>query len=222
MAVERTTKKSKARSGNPRVRATAIPAPPPPQQVPDAATSASAWVSKEGRGDAEVILLPSGNNALVRRTGPEAFLEQGLIPDMLTPIVEKAIHSKQGLKPQKQKDMLKDPKAMGSIVEMLDRTLCYAVVEPHVSMPPTCTVCDVLDISSANQHKDEKRADYHVFVEDKRIDGVLYADRVDFDDKMFVMNFCLGGTRDLETFRSQSGTSMAGLFDRQELLDATE
>lgn len=196
------------RSGNPAVRAKA--------------TSAGSWVSKEGRGDAEIISLPSGNKALVRRSGPEAFLEQGLIPDRLTPIVEKAIHEKKGLKPKQQEDIMKDPEALGSLVEMLDRTLCYAVVDPIVVMPPTCIVCNALDTISSIQHKDESRSDYHRFDEDERKPGVLYADRVDFDDKMFVMNFCLGGTRDLEQFRRETGASLAGLLGGQVVPGATE
>lgn len=208
MAVQSTPRK-KARSGNPAVRGQDIPQPPSESGSP---TSASNWVSREGRGDTEAVLLPSGNTALVRRTGPEAFLEQGLIPDSVTPIIDEAVRSKKGLKPRAQQELLNDPAALGSLVEMLDRTLCYAVVEPKVSMPPGCVVCSDLDNSKATQHKDAKHKSYHQFVEFTRDDSVLYADRVDLDDKMFVMNFCLGGTRDLQKFRNEYGASVAGVL----------
>lgn len=206
----------KARSGNPATRAqsnrsTKPVVPPDPTQ--NAPTSANKWVSKEGHGDAEIILLPSGNKALVRRTGPEAFLQQGLIPDTLTPIVEKSIHEKRGLRPMKQKELLDDPAALGSLVEMLDRTLCYAVIDPKVSMPPACIHCGELDVQTSKQHKEDFGPAWHEFNPAPRKPGLLYADRVDFDDKMFIMNFCVGGTRDLEKFRRETGVSMAGILD---------
>lgn len=199
---------NKNRSGDPRLRAEAQTQAAQPV-APSTPTPASQWVSKTG-GDAEDLPLPSGNVARVRRVGPEAFLTQGIMPDSITPIVEKAIHSKKGLKPQQQADMAKDPKQIGALMEMLDRTLCYAVVEPRVSMPPVCCVCqepDTLDIA-AHQEGDES---YHEFLPMPREEGVLYADRVDLEDKMFVMNFVVGGTRDLERFRREFGAGMAGV-----------
>lgn len=210
MAVESTTRK-KARSGNPATRAQATPPEPEPQQ-PGTPTRATDWVSREGRGDTEAVLLPSGNTALVRRTGPEAFLEQGLIPDSVTPIIDEAVRSKKGLKPRTKQDLLNDPAAIGSMVEMLDRTLCYAVVEPKVIMPPGCVTCGELNSAKEIRHKDTKHVDYHEFIETPRDADVLYADRVDLDDKMFVMNFCLGGTRDLQKFRHEYGASVAGVL----------
>lgn len=217
-----TTKKSAkkaSRSGNPAARAAAeaVLAPPigghAPQQVsPTEITSPEAWVSVEGRGDAEIITLPSGNKARVRRAGAEAFLAQGLIPDTLTPIVEKAIKSKKGLRPEQGKKIMDDPKQLGSLMEMLDRTTCYAVLEPRAVMPPGCEVCGELDTNSAEQHEKQSREDYHPFVPKPREAGVLYVDRVDLQDKMFILQFTMGGTRDLERFRKQFGSGMAGLF----------
>jgi hypothetical protein len=138
-------------------------------------------------------------------------MAQGLIPDPLTAIVEKGIASKKGLRPQQQIDIAKDPVKLGALVEMLDRTLCYAVVEPRVVMPPECTVCDELDTATAKQHTDQDRKDYHEFAEGERLHGVLYADRVDMEDKSFIMQFTLGGTRDLERFRREHSSALAGL-----------
>lgn len=176
-------------------------------------TTPESWISRTS-GD-EVVTLPSGNRARVRRSGPEAFLEQGLIPDPLTATIEKSIRSKKGLRPEKQVDIMDDPVKLGALVEMLDRTCCYAVVEPHVEMPPTCTECDELDTPRAPWHKDESHERHHKFVERPREPGVLYADRVDMDDKMFILNFTLGGTRDLERFRRELGVGVAGLGSLQ-------
>lgn len=200
-------KKNRNRSGDPRVRASyGIPETPtqPPITGP---TSADQWVSKTA-GDDEDVRLPSGNVARVRRVGPEAFLTQGIMPDSVSPIVEKAIRSKKGLRPQEQAEMVKDPKQLGALMEMLDRTLCYAVLQPEVVMPPACTVCGELDSSQVEVHHDQSLSDFHRFVPGERQPGKLYADRVDLEDKMFVLNFVVGGTRDLERFRGELGAGV--------------
>lgn len=209
------------KSGDPRVRQQDSQ-PLPPTPAPTAATLADSWVSKvEGTG-IEIVQLPSGNAARVRRSGPEAFMAQGIIPDPLTAIVEKAIQSKKGLRPKDEADMARDPKKLGALVEMLDRTLCYAVVEPAVVMPPTCIhviehdgpeekMCGELDTATATQHSDREHPNYHEFMEGERKPGVLYADRVDMEDKLFIMQFTLGGTRDLERFRQQQRSGMASI-----------
>lgn len=200
-----------SKSGNPAKRAAAAKAAPArqPSLPPSGPTSADAWVSRTA-GPEEDILLPSGNVARVRRVGPEAFLTQGLLPDSVTPVVEKAIRQKKGLRPQDQADLAKDPKQVGAMMEMLDRMLCYAVVQPVVVMPPPCKICGKENVQSVPEH-DKANASYHEFQPLDRQPGVLYADFVDLDDKMFIMNFVVGGTRDLERFRSEFGAGLAGL-----------
>lgn len=203
------SKTSTTRSGDPRKKAAAKAAVAQPAVLEP--TSADAWVSKTVGGDDEDIRLPSGNVARVRRVGPEAFLTQDLMPDTITPIVEKAIESKKGLKPRQQAELVEDPEKLGALMEMLDRTLCYAVVQPTVLMPPVCAECGELNSTTTPQHKDESRDDYHTFEPLPRQAGVLYADRVDLEDKMFIMNFVVGGTRDLQQFRREFGAGMAGM-----------
>jgi hypothetical protein len=199
------------RSGDPRVRQQDSHHEPAPAPVtPTAATPAEAWVGVDEKAVA-VLMLPSGNAARVRRSGPEAFMTSGIIPDPLTAIVEKGIRSKKGLPPQKQADIAKDPEKLGAVIEMLDRTLVYAVVEPTVVMPPACVVCDELDTTSAKQHSDKNRDDYHEYKEGDRVAGVVYADRVSMDDKMFIMTWTLGGTSDLERFREEQRRSVASI-----------
>jgi hypothetical protein len=215
MATTSKTSKKAAKSGNPAKRGAAAKAAAYAEIEARQAqiTSPDAWVSREGRGeDATILTLPSGNTCKVRRVGPEAFLTQGLIPDRITPIVEKAIKSKKGMRPEQQAKMVKDPKQLGAAMEMMDRLLCYAVVEPTVLMPPECLVCNEINDSAADQHEDESRDDFHAYQPKPRQAGALYADRVDLDDKMFVMQFSMGGTRDLERFRSEHGAGLAGIL----------
>jgi hypothetical protein len=196
MATSTTTKKKASRSGNPATRAKAV-----------APTAASAWKTNAQIEDVE---LPSGNVARVRRVGPEVFLSQGLIPDSLTAIVEKAVHSKRGLKPVQQKEIMDDPKQVGAALEMMDRVLCYAVVEPLVEMPPACEQCGEYNKDDVLAHKTGPEFT-HRYIEAQRDDDVLYADVVSLDDKSFIMNYCLGGTRDLERFRKEFGAGLGSL-----------
>lgn len=176
--------------------------------ITDAApTSAAAWTKSSA---VETLRLPSGNVCRVKRVGPEAFMSQGIMPDMLAPIVQKSINNKKGLPPQKIEQMATDPKMLGQISEMCDRVTVYAVVEPRVVMPPNCQVCGELNtVATESVHGDGEGK--HEFQEGPRDPALLYVDTVDLEDKMFIMNFCVGGTRDLERFREQQREVVAGV-----------
>lgn len=178
----------------------------------EAPTSANAWKRNKAR---ESLRLPSGNVALVRRVGPEAFMEQGIMPDALAPIVQKAIHDKKGLPPKALDKVVEKPEMMGQMVEMMDRICVYAVIEPVVKMPPGCTICGEQDnVKSAALHEDETLVDYHLFTEAPRDVEALYVDEVDLTDKIFIMNYCVGGTSDLERFRGEHRAAV-GSMDAQ-------
>ena len=174
-----------------------------------AATSARQW-KKTQTGDLE-LKLPSGNTCLVRRLRPEAFLESGMIPDMLSDMVTKAIKTKKGLPPQAVEAMTKDPAALKKGLQMMDEVLCYVVMEPDVQMPPKCGVilpssekpCNAYMDTDDDRHTDPSCADHHVYMEDARDEDTLYADEVDLNDKSFIFQFVLGGTADLERFRQE-------------------
>lgn len=198
--------RNKSRSGDPRRRAEHAQLPPEPITGP---TSASAWVSHVP-ADIEDVRLPSGNVARIRRVGPEAFMSQDIMPDTISPIVEKAIASKRGLRPSDQAQLARDPKKLGAVMEMMDRLLVYAVVSPKVQMPPVCQDCGELNtVATEAQH--DVDAGGHLFNPSPRDENVLYADRVDMEDKTFIMNYCIGGTRDLERFRQQRASAVGGV-----------
>lgn len=182
------------------------------------ATKASEWKGARPTGDNEV-LLPSGNTALVRQLQPEAFLTSGVIPDSLSNMVTKAVQSKKGLPPTAMADVAGDPKKLRSALEMMDRVLCYVVVEPKVQMPPTCKIammgepCETYVDSP--QHTDPKHPHHHDFVEGDRDKDVLYADAVAVEDKMFIFNYSVGGTKNVESFREELSSNVGGLPQRK-------
>ena len=189
------------------------------------ATKASDWKKKGQVGNIE-LELPSENQCLVRRLLPEAFLTSGVIPDTLTDQIQKAIRTKKGLPPDFAEKMAADPSKLREGLKMIDQVVCYVVMEPHVEMPPTCGV--EVDGVVCNQywdipnHTDSNAAGYHTYLEGARNPDVLYADEVDMDDKMFIFQFAIGGTADVERFRGEYGERLAGVPDGQAVQHKTK
>lgn len=150
------------------------------------ATNAKEWKKKSAKS--YELEVPSGNVCLVRRPGPSIFAElSGSIPNSLLgevlPLLEEAERKgKTGdsspVPPEAlaelQDKILKSPQQLSEIVMMADEVTVRCVVEPVVHRVP----------------EDGERD------EDK-----LYVDEVDFEDKIFIMNFVVGGTANLERFR---------------------
>jgi hypothetical protein len=182
---------NKRTSGNPKKRATA-----------------KTWKRNKG----EDLTLPSGNVALVKRPGPAALLNGGVLPDTLMPIIQKAIKSGQGLRPEDEKDLMNDPQKLIEALETMDRLMVMVVVEPEVAFhkhqPINAVDAAWVDIpeSRRNGEKCECGATH------PGSDEIIYTDEVDMDDKMFIFNYAVGGTRDLERFRNEIGSRMGALL----------
>ena len=155
------------------------------------ATSVAEW--KRANKPAP-LKLPSGFTALVKVPGLSTLLAEGLISDTLTPMAEAAVQrGKTGRGPEGPSDeelaaIASDPEKLSKALDTFDKVLVYCVVEPPVTY-----------------YKDE---DGTVIPDEDRDEDVLYSDEVDLDDKMFIFNVCVGGTKDLEQFRSQLGSTV--------------
>lgn len=183
-------------------------------EAPLTPTPAESWVGAVPVAGTD-LRLPSGNVARVRRVSPQAFVNGGFIPDPLTNIVTKAIQSKKGLPPEKVQEMAGDRESIQASLEMFDRVLSYVCVMPHVQMPPRCRECDKY-YNVDDRHKDNTRDDFHVYQESPREPSVLYTDMVDLKDKIFIFQWAIGGTRDLETFRQELPKGLGDLLDVQD------
>ncbi len=182
-------------------------------------TSPQSWKNKV-QTEGSDLLLPSQNVARVRQMSPQAFLTSGVIPDPLTAIIRRAIHTKKGLNPKDLEKMVDDPDTLVSALKMFDQVLTYVTVEPNISMPPPCDV-DMGDdgpcglYADEDVHKNPTKGGHHAYHEGPRDPNVLYADQVEFSDKVFIFQWCLGGTRDLERFRQDLETSVEPLANRK-------
>lgn len=172
-------------------------------------TSIKDWKKQAQVGKHEID-LPSGNTCLAQRLQPEAFLASGTIPDSLSPIVTEAIRTKKGLPPNALDDMTKDPKRIAEAMRMIDQVTCYIVIEPPVYMPPTCEVCEKY-YNDNPAHTDLSHKERHTYNEADRDEETLYADEVDLNDRMFLFQWAVGGTADVESFRAQLEAGVGGL-----------
>lgn len=145
-------------------------------------TSASAWKKQTSAGTP--LVVPSGNTCLVRTPGMQVFVRRGMIPNSLMPIVQEAI---QKGKPPSNKalNLEQTPEMLEEMMEVMDNVTIYCVVEPKVAPAP---------------------AD-----DEERDENILYVDEVDFMDKLFIFQYAVGGTADLEKFRKESGFDMGAV-----------
>jgi hypothetical protein len=162
-------------------------------------TSAKDWKGRvQGNLDLE---LPSGNVCLVRPFTIAKLISENLLPDSLTPIAQDMVDRGKGKPPadfKKKKsnseEISKDPKALSDMFDLIDRVSSMVVVAPEL-----------------RYHKEEKDGQTVEIPFDDREEDVLYTDEIDIQDKMFIFNWVVGGTTDLERFREQFGESLGGL-----------
>ncbi len=188
------------------------------QQNPITPTTARDWKGRLPIAGTD-LPLPSGNVARVRALSPNAFLSSGVIPDPLSDIVAKAIHSKKGLPPAKIKEIADDPDKVQSTLELFDRVLAYVMVAPQVSMPPPCIKCG--EFFNVDERHDPENGS-HLYQEGPRDPDVLYADEVDIKDKVFVFQFALTGVRDLESFREVFPAGLGVVLDVEDVQPASQ
>lgn len=164
-------------------------------------TSAKEWKKSTG---AQELELPSGNVCRLKRPGLTALLADGIMPDVLTPIAEaaaKAGKSGKGRNDAAVKKVMDETFASQEgflkVLDAADRTVAHVVIEPKVLY---------------HMEETEPGSDlWETIPEEDRNPEILYTDEVDMDDKMFIFQFVVGGTRDLERFRQESEAVVGSL-----------
>jgi hypothetical protein len=184
------------------------------------ATSAKDWKKKEEGHELEV---PSGNTCLVRRPGPQAFLQVGIIPNSLLGIIMPLLEDAKEAGAQGdttpvpetaladlQKEVLDDPTKLQDMFAMVDNIAVLCVIEPALLPVPSWTTEDLeAGRCTAEMVGREARS--------KKDAEQLYVDDVDFEDKVFVFQYAVGGTADLERFREGTEALVAAGQDGAEV-----
>jgi len=158
-------------------------------------TAANQW-KKSSSGDRVELKLPSGNTCLAKAPGMEAIMAGGFIPNSLLAILMEQLEKNSGkpakTKAQEVKEQQEfmtaikgDPEKIAEIFVAVDHVTVDCVVQPEVHPVPV----------------DEKDRD----------PDLLYVDEVDFDDKMFIFNFAVGGSKDLDRFRNSVADGVESL-----------
>lgn len=164
------------------------------QGTPSSPTSASSWKQKSVGGT--LFTVPSGNTAILRTPGMQAFLTQGVIPNALMPFVQDAMAKGQAPSKNDMKGLLADPTRLQQIMDLADSITVKCCVDPKVFPIPTDDEGKEIPIG-----------------DDRRDENVLYVDEVDFEDKMFIFNVAVGGTSDLEKFREGLESNVGALSE---------
>jgi len=172
---KKTTRK-KGTSGNPARRAEQ--ASEPQGYDPNDKYAPNTWMGG-GQGQLIDLTCPSGQLCLAKKPGIEGLMAAGVLRnvDHLTGIVQRHLtNASPGAKHNVDiMGMMQDEEALAEILFTVDRVVCHVVVKPEISMTP----------SDATNRKP----------------GVVYADMVDVMDKMFIFNFAVGGSAEVEPFR---------------------
>lgn len=179
-------------------------------------TSAREWKKASEHYEVE---LPSGNVALLKRPGMESLFAAGVLPDELTKMaleqVKQAERGPQDRKPKQPQTTGIDPalmekflngeNAISEIFESFDRITALCVVEP------VCLFHKRRLVDSAGQQvtDEQGRSVWEEIPQDERDEDVIYTDDVDLDDKSFIFNYVVGGSKDLERFRDELGDAVA-------------
>jgi hypothetical protein len=173
----------------------------------DAVVSADdKYAATKWGGETTVDLeVPSGQVCLARRPGLNGLLKAGVLHDIdpLLPLVDEHVARVEGQQADAEEkmnrkilDIFKDEKKFATIQHMLDRMLCYVVIKPQILHTPD-------DITQRQPDK-------------------IYADMIDLEDKLFILDWSLGGAEDVAQFREKFQAALGNLASLERNESATE
>lgn len=160
----------------------------------------------------EDVTVPSGQTCQCRRPGMQGLIAKGILDkmDILTATVNDKHISRVKKGKAAAEQIVDDPAKLLEVLDSIDKVLCYIVVQPALSRPVV------------EEQDDDGNTVERPIEDDEREEGVVYTDRIDVEDKMFLFNFAVGGTRDVATFRQQSQAVVGSLGIQQDLAVPSE
>lgn len=167
-------------------------------------TDVNSWRQKRG----DPVELPSGNVALVSKPDLRKFLHGGDVPDSLTQLVRAQISEDQEKIKKEQEQIAEREGMLEDFFNYMDYIVTQTVIEPTLLPVPT------------RENEDGELED--VPHDERDLDAGLYIDEVDFDDKLFLFNFAIRGSKDLESFRVEQAQLMGSVPDGEGLSGEAE
>jgi hypothetical protein len=173
-------------------------------------TSAKDW---KKASTLEILDLPSGNKCRLKRPGLPQLLAENVLPDMLTPIASKAIEAGQNgqtfneaANNKAMAELMETPEGVASLFDGINRLTAHCVVEPTVLYHRRVKATGQID-----QIQESYVEQWEDIPQEERNPDDLYTDEVDDNDKFFIFQFVVGGTRDLERFRQELSASVESM-----------
>lgn len=178
----------------------------------DSRYAPTAW----GTSVFEDLTMPSGQLAQVRRPGIQQLISAGVLDsaDTLSTLVDQKHIKRVKGKPAgiDASSLLKDPKNMLSVLELVDKVVAHMVVKPEVQRPVTPN----LESPKDGAPKDEASNPHTRALRDEERDPeVVYTDQIDMVDRMFIFSYAVGGSTDVERFRSGLDQAMGSMADSE-------
>ena len=176
----------------------------------------------QGWGGDEVfedLECPSGTFCQIRKPNPQQLISLGLIDnlDALSGLVDKK-HIKR-VKGSKiptvsnagAEQIMENPKAVMDVLAIADKVIEYMVIQPTVRRPVYVT----------GQLDDKGKPIEAPLPFNDRESDVIYTDQLDMIDKIWIFQYCAGGSGDLAQFRKQIGESPIDLGNVSEVEDTS-
>jgi hypothetical protein len=150
----------------------------------------------------------------------ESLFAAGVLPDELTKLaLEQIKRAQTGGRPQDHlkpggdnvidADMLEKfmsgENAIEDIFDAFDRITAMCVIQPECRYHRRRQV----DGEGHQVMNDKNKPVWETIPDSERDDDVIYTDDVDMEDKAFIFNFVVGGSRDIASFRDEFSNAVA-------------
>lgn len=162
--------------------------------------AATSWASEKFSD----LTVPSGQLCQVRRPGVQGLIAVGILDKVqgLTTLVgEEHVKRVKGQQKIDVQGFMKDSSKIEEAMVTIDKIVCYVVNQPSIKLAYKTSPTGVATI----------------LLDQDREEGQIYSDMVDFEDKMFIFHFAVGGSRDLERFREERAKVVASLQDGRDI-----
>lgn len=165
------------------------------------AAPVSEW-KKKSKLRGQELVLPSGLTCVSGRVNLEVFLKTGRIPNSLRPMIDRAMQGKEISQEEVLGELAGEDfanklldgdeealKTFNDLMTMVDAVVVDVMIDPKVIPAPE--------------------------TEEDRSDTILHVDEIDDEDRMFIFNYAVGGTRNLEPFREGQASNVERILAQQ-------
>jgi hypothetical protein len=156
------------------------------------------------------LTVPSGATCKVKFPSPQALIGAGVLDslDSLTALVGAKLNEIDGKAQAEVVAKMAENKAnIDKALSLVDRVVEFMLLEPSVIRP---VLRDQTPLGRGKPVLDGEGNEVPLPDED-RVESQIYTDDIDLEDRMFILQFAVGGSKDLDSFRSQTAGLMGGV-----------